>query len=149
MNFHNLPAIRTLILALLMSSGTSILCGQSQQRDDEGFEIFNYQDEDTTFVMKKYFIAFLKAGPNRSQDEAESARIQAAHLSHMATLAKEGKICITGPFGDGGEIRGMVVYNVKTQEEAASLAKSDPAVVAGRLEIEIHPWWARKGAQLF
>ena len=31
---------------------------------------------------------------------------------------------------------------------ADSLAKSDPMVKAGRLEIEIHPWWAAKGFQL-
>ena len=55
---------------------------------------------------------------------------------------------ITGPFGDDGDIRGITIYNVPTQAMADSLANADPMVKAGRLEIEIHPWWAAKGFSL-
>ena len=55
---------------------------------------------------------------------------------------------ISGPFEDDGDIRGITIYNVPTLKMADSLAKSDPMVKAGRLEIEIHPWWAGKGFPL-
>ena len=55
---------------------------------------------------------------------------------------------ISGPFGDDGDIRGITIYNVPTLKMADSLANIDPAVVAGRLEIEVHPWWAAKGFPL-
>ena len=45
-------------------------------------------------------------------------------------------------------IRGITIYNVPTLKMADSLANSDPMVKAGRLEIEIHPWWAGKGFPL-
>jgi len=52
---------------------------------------------------------------------------------------------ISGPFGDDGEIRGITIYNVPTLRMADSLANMDPMVKAGRLIIEVHPWWAAKG----
>ena len=33
------------------------------QVDTSLYETFSYQDGDTTYVMKKYFICFLKTGP--------------------------------------------------------------------------------------
>ena len=117
--------------------------------DEEGFETFKMQEGDTTYTMKKYFMAFLKAGENRSQSPEEAAQIQEAHLAHMAALAEEDKICIAGPFGDDGEFRGIVIYNVPTLEQAKALTQADPAVKAGRLIIDVKPWWAAKGSKLF
>ena len=111
-------------------------------------ETFTMQWGDSTIVMQKYFIAFLKAGPNRNQSKEESAKIQEQHLAHLDKLYLDGKTSITGPFGDDGDIRGVVVFNTATIEEARILANQDPAVRAGRLVVEIHPWWAAKGSKL-
>jgi len=115
-----------------------------------GFQIFDYVDEETgdTVIMQQYFIAFLKRGPNRSQDSLESARLQEAHLQHLGEMYEKGFADISGPFGDDGDIRGITIYNVPTLKMADSLANSDPAVRAGRLQIEVHPWWAAKGFPL-
>lgn len=116
----------------------------------KGFETFDYIDEETkdTVLMQQYFIAFLKRGPNRSQNKEETDSLQALHLAHLGRMYNEGHADISGPFGDNGDIRGITIYNVPTQEMADSLAKMDPMVKAGRLEIEIHPWWAAKGFPL-
>jgi hypothetical protein len=55
---------------------------------------------------------------------------------------------MAGPFGHNGELRGIFVYDVDTQEEAEKHAKSDPAIQAGRLRFEIYPWWCAKGTTL-
>ena len=117
--------------------------------DDEGFETFIYQDEDSTYTMKKYYICFLKSGPNKSENPEEAATLQAQHLAHMADLAENGKICIVGPMADDTSLRGIVIYNAKNMEEARSYADSDPMVKAGLLEAEIHPWWTAKGSKLY
>ncbi|MEZ4797063.1 MAG: YciI family protein [Flavobacteriaceae bacterium] len=116
----------------------------------KGFEVFDYVDEKTkdTTLMQQYFIAFLKSGPNRSQSEEEASKLQSAHLAHLGKMYELGYADISGPFGDDGEIRGITIYNVPTLEMADSLANSDPMVKAGRLVIEIHPWWAGKGLPL-
>jgi len=116
----------------------------------EGYQTFDYVDEKTqdTILMQQYFIAFLKSGPTRSQNEEEAARLQKEHLAHLSKMYELGYADISGPFGDNGEIRGITIYNVPTLKMADSLANSDPMVKAGRLIIEVHPWWAAKGFPL-
>jgi len=46
------------------------------------------------------------------------------------------------------DIRGIVICNTATAEKAKELAEQDPAVKFGRLVLEVHPWWAAKGASL-
>ncbi len=116
----------------------------------EGFQVFDYVDEKTgdTVIMQQYFIAFLKKGPNRSQPEDVAAQLQKEHLEHLGKMYELGYADISGPFGDDGEISGITIYNTPTQVMADSLANADPMVKAGRLVIEIHPWWAAKGFPL-
>lgn len=115
-----------------------------------GFQTFDYIDETTkdTILMQQYFIAFLKSGPIRSQTKQEADSLQSLHLEHLSKMYKLGYADISGPFGDNGDIRGITIYNVPTFNIADSLANSDPMVKAGRLIIEIHPWWAAKGFPL-
>ena len=117
---------------------------------DEGYEIFDYVDPETqdTIIMQQYFIAFLKAGPNRDHSEDEANKIQEAHMAHLGKMYEMGYADISGPFGDDGEMRGITIYNVPTLKMADSLANMDPAVLAGRLVIEVKPWWAAKGFPL-
>lgn len=117
---------------------------------EKGYEVFDYVDEKSgdTILMQQYFIAFLKSGPNRSQRKEEADSLQGLHLEHLGRMYEEGYADISGPFGDEGEIRGITIYNTPTLEMADSLANMDPMVKAGRLVIEVHPWWAAKGFPL-
>lgn len=116
----------------------------------KGFTIFDYVDKKTkdTIIMQQYFMAFLKKGPIRGQNEEEAADLQKEHLAHLGKMYDLGYADISGPFGDDGDIRGITIYNVPSLKMADSLANSDPMVKAGRLVIEIHPWWAAKGFSL-
>ena len=93
------------------------------------------------YGMKQYVIAFLKAGHSRDQDSTTAAQLQRAHLDNITRLAEEGKLVLAGPFTDDGEIRGIYIFNVKTVEEARALTETDPAIKAGRLFMELHPWY--------
>jgi uncharacterized protein YciI len=116
----------------------------------EGYEVFDYVDEKTkdTVLMQQYFIAFLKRGPIRNQNEEEASRLQSEHMAHLGKMYDLGYADISGPFGDDGDIRGITIYNVPTLKMADSLANADPKVKADRLVIEVHPWWAAKGFPL-
>jgi len=117
---------------------------------EQGYEIFDYVDEQTgdTIIMQQYFMAFLKSGPNRDQPQAQADSLQILHRAHLGRMYELGYADISGPFGDDGDIRGITIYNVPTLKMADSLANSDPMVKAGRLQIEMHPWWAAKGFNL-
>ena len=93
------------------------------------------------YGMKQYVMAFLRRGPNRSEDSATVAELQRAHLNNIDRLAEEGKLVLAGPFLDDGDLRGIYVFNVTTVEEAKALTESDPAIKAGSLVMELHPWY--------
>ena len=117
---------------------------------EKGFQVFDYVDEKTgdTIIMQQYFIAFLKSGPNRNQSKAVADSLQTLHLAHLGKMYEKGYADLSGPFGDNENIRGITIYNTPTLEMADSLTNMDPMVKAGRLEIEIHSWWAGKGFSL-
>ena len=121
-----------------------------EELEVKGFKTFDLIDDRTkdTILMQQYFIAFLKSGPNRSQTKEVVDSLQTLHLAHLSKMYALGYADISGPFGDNGEIRGITVYNVPTLKMADSLANMDPMVKAGRLIVEIHPWWAAKGFSL-
>jgi uncharacterized protein YciI len=116
----------------------------------KGFKMFDYVDETTkdTILMQQYFMVFLKKGISRSQTKEEADSLQTLHMEHLGKMYDLGFADISGPFGDDGDIRGITIYNVPTQQMADSLANSDPMVKAGRLSVEVHPWWAAKGFSL-
>ncbi len=93
------------------------------------------------YGMSQYVMVLLKSGPNRSQDSTTAAQLQSAHLENISRLADEGKLSLAGPFLDDGELRGIYIFNVSSVEEAEELTKTDPAIIAGRLEMELHPWY--------
>ncbi len=93
------------------------------------------------YGMRQYVFAFLKAGPNRDQDSVTAANLQRAHLDNIQKLADEGKLALAGPFMDDGDIRGIYIFAVTSLEEARKLTETDPAIIAGRLEMELHPWY--------
>ncbi len=115
---------------------------------EKGYQTFRYEEGDTTYLMQQYYMVFLKKGENRSQDSTEAAELQKQHLAHLSRMAEEGYASLIGPLGSNGEIRGIAVYNTATEKEADSLAKLDPMVKAGRLKVEVHPWWTTKGGKL-
>jgi uncharacterized protein YciI len=93
------------------------------------------------YGMKRYVMAFLKSGPVKLQDSVQRAELQHRHLKNIIRLAAEGKLIIAGPFLDDQTIRGIFIFNVQTVEEARELAETDPAVKAGTLVLELHPWY--------
>lgn len=124
----------------------AVLSARGQERTEP--ETFIMEQGDSTVIMQKYFVVFLKAGPSRDQSEAEAARIQEQHLAHLTQLYKDGHISLAGPFADDGDIRGVAVFNTATADRAHELASAEPAVQAGRLVVELHPWWLQKGTKL-
>jgi uncharacterized protein YciI len=139
-----------LIVLILILAGAITVFAQERTTAADTLqpETFEYQQGDTTYVMQKYFMAFLKSGTTRSQSKEEAMELQQKHLAYIQKLNNEGHISLSGPFAGDGEIRGILVFNTATIEEARKLANQDPSVKAGRLIIEIHPWWAAKGSKL-
>jgi uncharacterized protein YciI len=111
----------------------------------------NAQDKkpaEMKFEMKMYYLVFLKNGTNRTQDSLTVKKLQEAHIAHLTKMHETGKMDIAGPVDSKGELRGICIYNTATQEEAEKLANEDPMVKAGRLAVEVLPFYSAKGASL-
>ncbi|MBS1551380.1 MAG: hypothetical protein JST15_04845 [Bacteroidetes bacterium] len=93
------------------------------------------------YGMKKYIMAFLKSGKTELSDKAEQDRLQGEHMKNIIRMAEDGKLLIAGPFMDNQSIRGIYIFDVSTVEEARELTSTDPAIKAGVLEMELHPWY--------
>lgn len=148
------PFVRFFVLLLVMAACEPT---ESPQEQAQGL---NISPADTLFDaalaqalgaddygMKPYVMAFLKAGPVRSQDSLEAARLQRAHLDNINRMAAAGKLILAGPFLDEGEVRGIYIFNVATVEEAQQLTATDPAIQAGRLVMDLHPWYGSAALQ--
>ena len=93
------------------------------------------------YGMKQYVLVLLKTGAAKIDDKAKTQELFAEHLKNIMRLADEGKLALAGPFMEGGNFRGLFIFNVKTIEEAKELVKTDPAVAAGILEPEYIKWY--------
>ncbi len=97
------------------------------------------------FEMTTYYVGFLYRGAKWTPGETpESRQLQEAHMANIQKMAAAGKLVIAGPFMDNGDLRGLYVFRAASADEAKALVESDPAVKAGRLRFELHPWYAAK-----
>ena len=94
---------------------------------------------------KRYVPGLYTAGTDRGQDEETSNRIQQQHLEYMFGLRAEGKLTLNGPLIDDSPIRGICIFALEDTKEAGLLMANDPAVKAGRLNWEVHPWFGLPG----
>jgi len=131
--------IATILLGIAMFSAQ---CQDNNKRE------FTMEMGDTTFTMKQYVFCMYLAGEERSQGEEESAEIQEQHMAHITMMAEKHNLLMAGPFGDDTEKRGILVFDLETPQDAERIIAQDPAVQAGRLKYECHPWWAAKGSSL-
>jgi len=104
--------------------------------------IFSAQDKpQPEHKLIEFHMALLKHGPKYSA-AGMTKELQAAHIANVMSLLESGKAVIAGPIGDDGDIAGIFIFRAKSAEEARDWAENDPAVKAGFLTAEMHPWWA-------
>jgi uncharacterized protein YciI len=60
------------------------------------------------------------------------------HVAYFSRQLDAERLLMGGPFTDGSG--GMMILAVETVEEAERIAKDDPAVQAGLLQVQVRPW---------
>jgi uncharacterized protein len=108
----------------------------AQKKEPKTFKMGEY-------TIKQYYFVMLTKGARRDEikDTAIINKLQAGHMSNLERLSKEGKLMLAGPFGDDGNWRGIFVFDAENEDEVRSMLATDPAIMAGRLDYEIHPWY--------
>jgi hypothetical protein len=98
--------------------------------------------------LDRFTIALLILRPDAPiLDEEAAARLQDAHMAHLADLHEAGVLVAAGPLFDE-KFRGLSILNVEP-ERARALKEQDPAVIAGRFSVKVIPWMVPAGAMSF
>lgn len=109
---------------------------------------FDVTIADSTYHMKQYWFVLYTKGDAPPLDSLTNAATLKAHLAHQGEQASRGLIQVAGPFGDTGDWRGLLIYDLDSREEVEGYLKSDPFVRTGQLKYEIHPWYGAVGTKL-
>jgi uncharacterized protein YciI len=117
--------------------------GFSQERES------TYREGDVEYHMKKYYFLILIRGDNQVElSEGRKKSLQDAHLDYIDKMAEQGVVKIAGPFEGDEDMRGILIFDVDTEEEVRVWMQGDPLVEMGRLRYKILPWWTEKGGCL-
>lgn len=77
-------------------------------------------------------------------DPAAAEALQLEHVGFQLAGIERGVMLAAGPV-ESASLAGLSVYRAATPEEALAIARTDPAVVAGRFTLEAVPWFTPAG----
>ncbi len=88
----------------------------------------------------------LMRGPNTAERTQErAAEVQKGHIANLAAMHAAGLLVAAGPFGDGGDYRGIVVFRSGSYDAVFDAVAKDPAVRSGRLVLRLYRWTVPEG----
>jgi uncharacterized protein YciI len=96
--------------------------------------------------MEQYTLVLMNTGEKWNSEAPAFMEAAKQHHEFVKQMIDNQKIAIVGhfPFGDTGDLRGVTIFRVGT-DEAKKLIQDDPTVKAGIIKPEIHPWITGKG----
>jgi uncharacterized protein YciI len=100
----------------------------------------------------EYELVLLLRGENPPElNDDASELLQRQHLGHLSAMRDQGYLKVAGPLDEqpNDRWRGIALYQVGSLKEAERLARADPAVKAGRLDVAVMHWYCAKGAIAF
>ncbi len=106
--------------------------------------------ENTDSMVTRWFV-LLKRGPKWTAGlDAETERVHQGHLAGIlrglddGTLRTAGPLVLTSGDAASSDLAGILVFGPDSLE-AHRFSRQDPAVQAGRLSMELHPWFVSYG----
>ena len=130
------------VLAALAASGASPSPEASLQPDpDLTLEPALDASSGTTTL----YVALLIKGPRWTEEDTAARReLRLRRRRHLRSLKDAGYLIAAGPVPGRGEVRGILLLRASSLTAAHVLIAQDPAVLAGRLAVEVHPWVVTK-----
>jgi uncharacterized protein YciI len=83
-------------------------------------------------------------------DDEKLEQTQRDHLAFYAAMRQAGHVITNGPVRDQPDeaLRGIAIFATESADRARELANTDPAVQAGRLEVQAMTWLCPPGTMI-
>jgi uncharacterized protein len=96
--------------------------------------------------LEQYTLVLMKRGEKWKSDALGFNFVVEQHPAFVKEMTAQGYLAVAGlfPLSVPGELRAVDIFRAGA-EQTATLLKDDPAVKAGLLKPEIHPWGTGKG----
>jgi uncharacterized protein YciI len=94
--------------------------------------------------FERYLLVLMHSGAAERGDGESAARLQKEHLANLGKMWEEGLLLASGPIGDKGDLRGVLIFRSDRASVEQRLA-ADPLVSAGRLRVTVKPWMGPAG----
>ncbi len=112
----------------------------------EGYRKAAAADPSLADSLERYTFGLLVRGPAWTPGDTPEVRdLVSRHLANIGRMAQAGQLALAGPFMDDGVRRGIYVFFTADTAEARRWSDTDPAVISGRLRVELHPWMTGRG----
>lgn len=96
--------------------------------------------------MARYVFGLLRRPPDAPPiTDAQANLLQECHLAHLRSLREDGRLLLSGPLLDYGELRGVLIFRSAGLDEVRHWSADDPAIRAHRLVLELHELYAPAG----
>jgi len=93
--------------------------------------------------FSNYLVGFLSRGT--AEPGANAQELQRAHLANLTKMWEEGLLLASGPIGDSGDLRGLVIFRGDARAAIDARLAEDPLIKSGRLKVELKPWMGPAG----
>src|SRR5215831_2246035 len=92
----------------------------------------------------QFQMALLRKGPKWNEITPSDRRtILQQHFGNVLAMMEAGEMVIAGPLRDQNDLSGIFILRTASAEEATNWVNTDPAVKAGLMAFELHPWWSQ------
>ncbi len=88
--------------------------------------------------MQKIFALTYRPGPSWIPDTSVFEQPLGAHREYMRSLHEAGIVLLGGPYRD--DTGGFVAVKADSREHAVAILLADPAIEAGVMLGDVHPW---------
>jgi uncharacterized protein YciI len=87
-----------------------------------------------------YFLGLMIRTGAPAPTDGSMPGLQKAHLANLTKMWEEGLLLASGPIGDKGDLRGVLILRGGDRPALESRIAADPLVKAGQLKVDLRPW---------
>lgn len=87
-----------------------------------------------------YIVGMMTRGEADLAAGTSAGELQKAHLANLNAMWEEGLLLASGPIGDNGPLRGLLIFMASDRAGIEQRIAEDPLVKAGRLQVGLTRW---------